>query len=225
MSITVVILAGGKGERLRPFTYLIPKPLMPVKDTPILEILIKDLKKNNFKNIVLATNYKEQIIKSFLRENDNFGINIKLSSEKKFLGTVGPLKKIKNLSNNFLVINGDTLSNLNYYSLIKNHIKSKKLLSVATTMRKIKSEYGILELKNSILTKFLEKPVNKYYVSLGIYVMNKKILKEIPKNKKFGIDDLIKKMLKKRIAINIFKHYGKWIDIGNISEYYKAQKF
>ena len=127
MSITVVILAGGKGERLRPFTYLIPKPLMPVKDTPILEILIKDLKKNNFKNIVLATNYKEQIIKSFLRENDNFGINIKLSSEKKFLGTVGPLKKIKNLSNN-LVINGDTLSNLNYYSLIKNHIKSKIII-------------------------------------------------------------------------------------------------
>ncbi len=225
MSTTVVILAGGKGERLRPFTYVIPKPLMPVKDTPILEILIRDLKKKKFRKIILATNYKEQIIKSFLQENNNFGLNVKQLKEKNFLGTVGPLKNIKNLSNNFLVINGDTLSNINYKELIKYHIKSKEILTIATIKKTVKSEYGVLELRNSNLLNFFEKPTKEFYVSMGIYVMNKKILKEIPKNKKFGIDTLIKKLLKKKIPINIFKHKGKWIDIGNISEYYRAQKF
>jgi NDP-sugar pyrophosphorylase family protein len=225
MNISVVILAGGKGERLRPFTYLIPKPLMPIKDKPILEILLENLKKKKFKNIILATNYKEQIIKSFIYENKQFGMKIKQSSEKKYLGTVGPLKNLKNLSENFLVINGDTLSNIDYWKLIKNHIKSKKILTVATTSKFIKSQYGLIKLKNGNISKFYEKPINQYIVSMGIYVMNKKILKEIPKNKKFGIDSIIKKLLKKKISINTYSHKGIWIDIGNFSEYQRAQNY
>ena len=222
---TIFLMAGGKGTRLLPLTKKTPKPLLKIKGVPIIEKIILQFKNQGFKNFIISVNYFGNKIKKYLGDGKKLNVKINYISEKKYLGTVGPLKNLKNLSENFLVINGDTLSNIDYWKLIKNHIKSKKILTVATTSKFIKSEYGIIKLKNGNISKFYEKPINQYIVSMGIYVMNKKILNEIPKNKKFGIDSIIKKLLKKKISINTYSHKGTWIDIGNFSEYQRAQNY
>ena len=127
---TAIILAGGIGERLRPYTLILPKPLMPLGDKPIAEILIKKLAKEGFQKIVLAVNYRANLIKSFFENGRKWNVKIIYSFEKKQLGTAGPLKIVKDLPNNFLVINGDILSDINLDFFFKNHLKSKKLLYI-----------------------------------------------------------------------------------------------
>ena len=217
-----IILAGGEGKRLKPYTLTIPKPLMPVGSYPIIDLVIKYLLKYNYKNITIALNYKGDLIKSFLKNIKNKSIKIDYSFEKKALGTIGPLKLIKKLPKNILIINGDVLTDLNLEEFFKNHKKSKKLISISVTTRKSKLDYGIIKYnKEGILVDFHEKPVNKFNVSMGIYLLNKKIIKFIP-NKKFGLDNLINKLINKKIPINIYKHKGYWLDIGRPKDFEKA---
>lgn len=222
ISRKAIILAGGEGKRLKPYTLTLPKPLMPVGSYPIIDLVIKYLSKYNYKNITIALNYKGDLIKSFLKNSKNKSIKIDYSFEKKELGTIGPLRLIKRLPEDFLVINGDVLTDLNLEKFFKNHKKSKKLISISVTTRKSKLDYGIVKSnKSEVLIDFQEKPLNKFNVSMGIYLLNKKILKFIP-NKKFGLDDLIYKLINKRIPINVFKHKGYWLDIGRPKDFEKA---
>lgn len=177
-----IILAGGVGERLKPYTIVLPKPLMPVGSYPIIELVIKHLCKYDFKNITIALNYKGNLIKSFLKNLKNKSTKIKYSFEKKSLGTIGPIRLIKKLPNDFLVINGDILTDLNLNKFYQNHKSSKKLISMSVTTRKSLLNYGIVKFdKRNILTNFKEKPKNKFNVSMGIYCLNKKILKYVKK--------------------------------------------
>lgn len=214
-----IILAGGLGTRLKPFTTLIPKPLVPIGGKySILEIIIKQLAANNFKEITIALNHYSHLIMSYFGNGKKFGVKINYSTEKKPLGTIGPLKIIKNLPENFLVLNGDILTNINFKKYYNLHIKNNKNLSVCTFQRKQKIDYGILEMKKNILQNFKEKPSLNLNVSMGIYFINKKILKNI-KNKFFGFDDLMKYTLKNKIEVNILPFKGMWYDIGRIEDY------
>lgn len=218
-----IVFAGGKGMRLRPFTNIIPKPLLPVGKLSSLEIILRQLKKYKFKEVFLCVNYRADLIKSFFGNGEKLGIKINYIIEKNAKGTIGGLNLIKNLSKSFLVINGDIISNLNFNSLIKNH-NSKKLIFTAV-IKKInnRSKYGVIyEEKKKII--FKEKPLFSSNVLAGIYVMEKEILNLIPRNKYFGIDMLLKKLINQNKDINIFKYNGFWSDIGNEEDYFKINR-
>ena len=218
----VVILAGGKGSRLRPYTVVLPKPLMPIGDYSILELIIRQLKKNRFNKVTLAVGHKANLIKSFFGNGENFGIKIDYIHEKKNLGTMGPLNLLKKIQDNFLVMNGDILTDLNYDKFLKAHIKNKNIFTIATFKKNLKIDFGVLNSKKNILTNFFEKPKKNFEVSMGIYAVNKSIIKLIPKKKYFGFDNLMKKMLKKKLEVKTSNHKGSWLDIGRQDDYFKA---
>ena len=223
-SNTAIILCGGLGSRLRPYTTVLPKPLMPINDRPILEIIIKQLKKNKFKQIFLSIGYKGDLIKTYFGNGIKYGLSIKYIEERKPLGTMGPLKIIDELPCNFLVMNGDILTNLNYKNFLNKHINSQKVFSISTTTRRDTVDYGVIEHKENKMVNFLEKPKKKYQVSMGVYGVSKKVLKYIPKNKFFGFDDLMRLFLKKKINVNLIFFKGFWLDIGRNSDYMVAQE-
>ena len=219
-----IILCGGLGTRLRPFTKILPKPLMPIKEKPILEIVINNLKKNNFKNIILSIGYKGELIKSYFGDGKKYGVKISYIKEKKPLGTIGPLNLIKKLPNNFLVMNGDILSSININNFFEKHIKSKSIFTISTISRNHVVDYGVIKCKKNKMTDFIEKPKKNYQVSMGIYAVNKNVIKYIPKNKYYGFDHLMKKFLKMNIDVNLFFYKGLWLDIGRQNDYMKAQE-
>lgn len=215
-----IILAGGKGSRLKPFTTFIPKPLVPIGGkTSIIEIIIKQLSKCGFKHVTITVNHLSNLIISYLGNGSKFGLKIDYSLEKKELGTIGPLTLIKDLPENFLVMNGDILTNINFQLFYKYHIKKKNEITVATYFRKNKIDYGVVNSSDNIIKKFSEKPLLKLEVSAGIYCFNKKIIKNLKKNTYLGFDKFILDNLKKKKIINTFLHEGIWFDIGRAEDY------
>ena len=218
-----IILCGGLGTRLRPYTKVLPKPLMPINGKPILEIVINNLKKNNFKNIILSIGYKGDLIKSFFGNGEKHGVKINYIEENRPLGTMGPLNLIKKLPNDFLVMNGDILTTLNLNKFFKKHLNSRSLFTISTIMRNHLIDYGVINFKRNKMIDFIEKPKKKFNVSMGIYAVNIKAVEHIPKNKYYGFDHLMKKFLKKRLDVNLFFFNGLWLDIGRQDDYVKAQ--
>ena len=218
-----IILAGGKGTRLRPYTKVYPKPMMPIGKFIILEIVIKQLKFYGFKHITISVGHQANLIKAFFGNGSKYKISIDYSLEKKPLGTMGPLKIIKDLPQNFLVLNGDVLTDLNFDKFYNYHIKKKNLFSISSYLRNEIIDYGLLETnKKDSLVKFLEKPKRNFNVSMGIYMLNKDVLKYIPNKKFFGFDNLMIKLLKLKKKIKVKKHTGYWQDIGRPSDYLLA---
>ena len=188
-----VILAGGKGTRLRPYTYSLPKPLMPVgEEMPILEIILRQLKKNGFEHITIAVNYMAKIFQAFFKDGSDWGLKIDYSVEKKELHTIGPLTLINDLPDDFLVMNGDILTDLNYRNFFEWHRKNKNDISVATFKRITKIDFGVFKFNdNDELIEFLEKPEYKFDVSMGVYIINKEVINSLPKNEPYGFDQLM----------------------------------
>jgi len=215
-----IILAGGKGTRLRPYTKVFPKPMMPIGKYIILEIVIRQLKFYGFKHITISVGHQANLIKAFFGNGSKFKISIDYSLEKKPLGTMGPLKIMKDLPKNFLVLNGDVLTDLNFDKFYNYHIKKKNLFTIASYLRNEVIDYGLLETnKDNSLINFLEKPKRNFNVSMGIYMLNKDVLKYIPNKKYFGFDDLMIKLLKLKKRIRVKNHKGYWQDIGRPSDY------
>ena len=219
-----VVLCGGLGTRLHPYTVVTPKPLVPINDKPILDYVLKLLIKNKFNHITLALNHQAALFIQYINNYNYPGIKIDFSLENKKLGTMGPLKLIKDLPENFIVMNADILTNINVHKFFKNHLLKKSLFSICYIERQLNSEFGVLYIQNKSLINFKEKPSFPLNVSTGIYCLNKKVLKYIP-NKFFGFDDLVKKLLKKRIEINTYEHKGLWLDIGRQEDYINSSKF
>ncbi len=217
-----IILAGGKGSRLRPYTIVLPKPLMPIGEFPILELVVKQLIKNGFDHISMAVNHQASLIKAFFNDGKKWSIKIDYFEEEEPLGTMGPIPNIKNLPDNFLVMNGDILTDLNYKEFYNYHLEKKSLFTISSKVRSQKIDYGVLKSDNSgILKGFQEKPSIDYLVSMGIYMVNKNILKYIP-NSFYGFDSLMLDMLKREKIVNIKKFHGYWLDIGRPDDYEKA---
>ena len=217
-----IIIAGGKGRRLKPYTTIIPKPLVPIDNKySILEIILFQLSSQGFKHITLAVNHMGKLMESFFGNGKKYGIKIDYSYEDKELGTIAPLKNIKKLPNNFLVMNCDVLTNVNFAKLLNNHIKNKNIATITSRLTDLKSEFGVIETKKNKIINFKEKPVTSHNVCIGVNCFNKDILKFIPSNRKFSFDDLLIKLIKNKIIINNYLFKGFWLDIGRPEDYDK----
>ncbi|MDC0222864.1 sugar phosphate nucleotidyltransferase [Gammaproteobacteria bacterium] len=214
-----VILAGGKGTRLKPYTISLPKPLVPVGDIPVMEIIIRQLKNHGFKHITLAVNHMSEIIKAYFGDGSKWDVMIDYSEEKVALGTMGPLKIIDDLPEDFLVMNGDVITDLNFSELFKLHKSSDAFFTISTYSRKEKIDYGVIEELDGRLVEMKEKPSIDFQVSMGVYVVKKEVLPFIPENIPYGFDQLMSDLLSNDRNVQTVKHDKYWLDIGRPSDY------
>lgn len=220
-----VILAGGSGTRLRPYTLVLPKPLMPVGEMPVLEILLRWLRRSGVCEVYLATGYLGQLIRSLCGDGSQWGLKIHYCQEKEPLGTVGPLKVLKDgLDETFMVVNGDLITDLDIRSFRKFHKEKGGIMTVGVFNKPVKVDMGVIEGTNGVVSKFREKPSINFLVSMGVYCMEPEILEHIPAGVAFGFDDLILTLLDKNIQVNKYKHDGFWMDIGRPADFQEAQE-
>lgn len=224
MSKTAVVLAGGVGTRLRPYTTVLPKPLMPIGEYPILEVIIRQLVKAGVERIILAVNHQAEIIRSYFNSGDKWNVKIEYSLEKEALGTMGPLKLLEDrLPEKFLVLNGDVLTDLDFKRFYDAHCANDTLFTVASYKRTVRSEFGVLKVNDSnLLVGFEEKPVNEYLVSMGVYMVSKASLDYIEAGTLFGFDDLMHTMIAGGKPVGSYCHDGLWLDIGRPDDYMQA---
>jgi NDP-sugar pyrophosphorylase family protein len=216
-----VVLAGGKGTRLRPYTTVLPKPLMPVGDMPILEVVVRQLKAHGFARAILAVNHQAALIKSYFGDGRRWGIDLTYSLEPAPLGTIGPLHPIADqLPDSFLVMNGDLLTDLDFAAFLDGHRAAAELLTVAVCRRTQGIDYGVVEIAQGRqrAVGFREKPELHLWVSAGVYAMDRAILQHVPKGRRFGFDDLMTALLQRRVPIAVHRHGGRWHDIGRTED-------
>lgn len=226
IAMRAVILAGGKGTRLLPYTTLLPKPLVPIgNDKAVLELVLEQLRDTGFTRATLAVNHFARLIQAYFGDGKDMGIEIDYSLEDQPLGTMGPLRLIDDLPENFLVMNGDVLTDLNYADFLHNHINKGNTFTISAFSREEKSEFGVLETDGHRLSGFSEKPVTRKLVSMGVYALNKSVVDEIEEASPFGFDDLMLKLLKNGSEITIDEWHGTWLDIGRPGDYEEAQSF
>ncbi len=224
MSRKVVVLAGGLGSRLRPFTEVIPKPLLPIGEKSVLEIQIERFKHHGFDEVILATNYKAEYIENFFGDGSRYGINLSVSKETKPLGTVGPLKLIENqLTEPFMVMNGDILTLIDFQKFFNFALEKKSLLTVAIKRVLMPYAFGNIFFEGDRVTEIQEKPEFVTYALAGIYVMSPEILKLIPSDEYYGMDSLLKRMLSEGLPVTKYEIEEYWLDIGRVDDFQKAQ--
>ncbi len=219
-----VILAGGLGGRLRPFTEVIPKPLLPIGEKSVLEIQITRLKKYGFDDIYFATNYMAEYIERFFGTGSNLGVSLTYSKEEIPLGTAGPLSLLKDkLTEPFVVVNGDILSLINYAEFYDFALKKKTWLTLAIKKHVTPFAFGDIFFEGDFVTDIEEKPDIVKYILAGIYVMTPDIFNMIPHNKYSGMDALIKSMLAQKRPVAKYEMREYWLDIGQLSDFEKAR--
>jgi len=225
MEKRAVILAGGKGTRLRPYTIAFPKPLVPIDDLPIVEVVTRQLMHYGFSRITLAVNHQAELIKAFFNGGKVWSAAIDFSQEHTPLGTMGPLRLIHDLPEHFLVMNGDILTDLDYHALYEAHVASGRLMTISAFERVERSEFGILDVDENLrLTGFTEKPARKTQVSMGVYMLSRGVLDFIPEGRPFGFDDLMYSLLEQNVPVGVLPHQGFWLDIGRPEDYEKADE-
>jgi NDP-sugar pyrophosphorylase family protein len=223
MSKRAVILAGGKGTRLRPFTVVLPKPLMPIGEYPILEVVIRQLVRHGFDHITIAVNHQAELIKAFFGNGSRWNADIDYSLEVQPLGTMGPLKLIEDLPEKFLVMNGDILTDLDYAAFYERHTSGGHLFTVSSYEREHQVDYGVMETDGAgKLCGFHEKPTSRYEVSMGIYMVSRDVLRYVPSSRRYGFDDLMRDLLEAQETVNVARFDGYWLDIGRADDYARA---
>lgn len=222
MSKRAVVLAGGKGSRLRPYTVVLPKPLMPIGEYPILEVILRQLARQGFDRVTLAVNHQAEIVRAFCGDGSKWGIAIDYSLETAPLSTIAPLKLIADLPENFLLMNGDVLTDLPMGKLYQEHVSQNRQFTIAASERTHIVDYGVLHASENQLTGFEEKPKIQYLVSMGIYIVSRSALDRVPLGQKFGFDDLMLDMLAHKESVHVERYSGYWLDIGRVDDYMRA---
>ena len=222
--IQAVILAGGKGSRLRPFTKVLPKPLVPVGDFPIAEIIIRQLKHHGFKNIVIATGHLAGLIETYFGDGKQWGVHIQYVKEKKPLGTAGALKLIQPLADHFLVINGDTLTNIHFRKLMDYHKAKKAAATIVVKERVVKTDFGVIEYDRSYaFQNYFEKPTHRSSVSTGINVFSKKCPAFIRRGESIGMPELMLRLKSEQQPVYCYRTKDIWLDLGRLDDLEEAQ--
>jgi NDP-sugar pyrophosphorylase family protein len=215
-----VILAGGKGTRLAPYTTILPKPLMPVGEMPILEIVLRQLAGYGFEEITLAVGYLAELLMAYCGDGSKFGLKIKYSREEKPLGTAGPLSLVPDLDGTFLVMNGDLLTTLDYQKMYQFHRQRGAIATLASYERGVEIDLGVIETDEDNWVKdYIEKPTYKYSVSTGIYIFEPDVLEFISPNQHLDLPELILRLKRRGNPVNVFHFDGYWLDIGRHDDY------
>lgn len=217
-----IILAGGRGSRLDPYTKILPKPLFPIGDKPIAAILVNQLKSAGFDEIIMCLGYLADLLMVYFKDGRQFGVPIRYSVETKPLGTAGPLKKVNNLEDVFLVVNGDELTTLDFKALYEHHLRRQADMTVAVQRKTISTSVGVLGIKDGQITAYSEKPTINYWASMGIYVVNKWVLSLIPENERFDMPELVQLLLQEAAQVVCFENRDYWFDIGSLADLEKA---
>lgn len=218
-----VILAGGKGTRLAPYTKILPKPLVPIGDMPILEVMIHQLKRSGVDEITLTVGHLANLLQAFFNDGSKYGVKIDYSFEDKPLGTVGPLSLIPRPEQAFFVTNGDVLTTLDLKKLYADHLASGAIATIATHRRHIKIDLGVIEFDgNQHVTAYTEKPILDYAVSMGIYVFEPHVIDFIPPKQYFDFPNLVQVLLARGEKVQAFPFDGYWQDLGNSQDYEQA---
>lgn len=218
-----VILSGGKGTRLAPYTTLLPKPLMPIGEMPVLEIVVRQLGYFGFRRITLSVGHQAALIETFFGRGEKFGVQIDYSREDTPLGTAGPLSMINNLKETFLVMNGDILTDLNYGDMLRYHKKNGAFATLGLYRKRVLIDLGVIESDNKgIIENYIEKPTVEYKVSMGIYIFQPEVKEYIPRGRKLDMPDLIKSLIDDKREILGYHFKGYWLDIGRYDDYQSA---
>jgi NDP-sugar pyrophosphorylase family protein len=214
-----IILAGGKGTRLLPYTTVLPKPLMPIGQQPIVEVVIRQLHHNGFNRITLALGHLSHLIKAVLDNGHHLGVEVDYSIEDRALGTTGPLALIKDLDETFLVMNGDVLTDLNFRDPMDFHRDQDAAATIVVHRRTVRIDYGVLSRQGFRLLNYDEKPSIEYEVSTGIYVFARKILDYVQPYTFLDFPDLVKTLIQNDEKVVCYPYSGIWYDLGRVEDF------
>lgn len=222
-----LILAGGKGARLLPYTAVMPKPLMPMGEMPILELLLRQLRYHGVTDVILAVNHLHHLIQSFFTDGSKIGLNITYRVEDKPLGTSGPIAaNLADLPDHFIVTNGDLLTTLNFGAMMREHIERGASATIATHRRTIQADFGALTVDNDLVVKeYREKPSMHFEASMGLYVLSRvAVTPLIPADTFFDMPDLVRALIAASNKVISYVEDCEWIDIGRPEDYARAQE-
>jgi NDP-sugar pyrophosphorylase family protein len=218
--VRAIILAGGKGTRLRPYTVALPKPLVPVGDRPILDIVLTQLARAGVKHVTMAVSHLAHLIMAYFGDGQRWGLKIDYSLEDKPLSTIAPLKLIHDLPEHFLVMNGDILTDLDFAALYERHVAGGADITVATFRRDSRIDFGVLRTDDSNrVVGFEEKPVYHFQVSMGVYAISRRLLEIVPSDTAYGFDHLMLACIAQGRKAVCYPHTGTWLDIGRPDDY------
>lgn len=220
---TAVILAGGLGTRLHPFTVAIPKPLLPIGHLTILEVVVHQLAARGFERIVLTLGHLPHLFFAILGDGSRWGITIEYIEEASPLGTAGSVRAVADLPDTFLVMNGDVLTTLDYLQMFDSHLQSGAAATIAVKRRTVDIDFGVLEIADSgALVEYREKPTITYAVSMGVNILSRPVVELIPEEVKFDMPDLMRSIMLEGSAVNCYSTVEYWRDIGRMDDYQQA---
>ena len=219
-----IIFAGGRGTRLAPYTSVLPKPLMPIGDRSILELVISQLSESGVADVTLCVGYLSHLIEAVVGNGSTQGVNVTYVREQEALGTAAPLRLVEGLDKTFFAMNGDVLTTLDFGDLLRHHRETGSIVTIATRERPIQIDYGVLHLRptGDRVYKYTEKPKTTSTVSMGIYVLEPEALEYIPPEGHFDFPDLVKALLRARQPVGALRFDGLWFDIGRRDDYEEA---
>lgn len=222
-----MILAGGLGMRLRPYTTSLPKPLMPIGDRPILDIVLRQLAHHGFRDLTIATGYLAELIEAFIGSGQKYGLKVDYFREEEPLGTVGALAHINGLDEDFLVMNGDVLTDLSYRALMDEHLRNDAVATIATHTRYVQVSLGVLEFGDdedpTRLTGYVEKPQYDFQASMGVYCFGPGALSHIQAGERLDFPDLVLRCIEAGQVVRSVPSTDYWMDIGRHDDYESAQ--
>ena len=216
-----ILMAGGKGTRLRPYTAVLPKPLVPIGEMSILELVLKQLRHYNFSRVTICVGHKAELIMAVVGDGDRFGLSIDYVREERPLGTIGALKLVPDVGESFLVMNGDICTNLPFDVVLQEHVKAGSLATIATYRRREAIEFGVLDIdrETSRVVGFREKPIYDFSVCMGVNAFRRDVMTLIPDDQYFGFDMLLDRLLADHCDVRSYAFEGRWLDIGRVDDY------
>jgi NDP-mannose synthase len=223
--VKAVILAGGQGTRLAPYSVVFPKPLMPIGDMPILELLLLQLRNGGVSGVTMAVGHLSSLIMAYFGKGEKIGLPIEYSHEETPLGTAGPLGLVSGLDQAFFVMNGDLLTDINIGDMIRTHRDRRATATIGLYDREVTLDLGVIETDGEgQVLKYIEKPSYRYDVSMGIYIFEPRAINHVPRNQRFDLPDLVRALIAAEEPVIGYKHRGYWLDIGRPDDYRRAQE-